>query len=164
MKLKKKFIFQSIFSFLITAFFFFGFGLLIYEKYMVQDLIVQFETKEKITTRKIKNYANIVDSLKGELKIKPKRFDIIRIDTQYYEIPIIPYIFLDSISLFVDNKEEFIPFKLMIDGYVSEYSIWEQKKKFNITIDKKKSLFGSWQFKTGIIILGLTVFYIAVLK
>ena len=163
-KKKFKFAVQSFFSYLLTAFFFFSFGLFIYHSCCVQDIKIDVYTPDTLLIRKIRNYGSIIDSLKGELLIKPKRFDIVRIDTQYYEVPIIPYVFNDSVCFIIENKKEFIPFKLMIDGYVSEYTIWQKQRIYEIPIQERKNLFDKWYVKGGFIALGIVTFYVLVLK
>lgn len=161
---KKKFYNWSLFSFLITAFFFFGSGLFVYHNYLIEDIKFEVETEDTLLIRKIKNYKSIIDSLNGQLLIKPKRFVKIFVDTIEYEIPIIPYVFKDSIPFRINQKRYYLPFIIMIDGYVSEYCIMTEDKRITIDIKREKTFFGKWFVKTGLVVISLTTFYLLVLK
>lgn len=69
------------------------------------------------------------------------RIDTILKDKIVYEIPVMPYVFKDSIPIRINKKREFVPFKLCIDGYVTDYSLHTEDKQFHVdTLWTKKDL------------------------
>jgi len=160
---------KNFWEYLFVALFFFGFGLFVYHNYLTEDVVVEVETPDTLLIRKVKNYKTELDSMRGILARGFKRIDTVLVggdsaETIAYEVPIIPYVFLDSVAIDINKKREYVVFKLMIDGYVSEYNIWQEKRSYSIPIEQRKNIFGKWYVKTGLVALGVAVLYVLVLK
>ena len=102
-------------------------------------------TIDTLLTRRVQNvrgYRHVLDSLRRVRVVPiliPARVDTFEIYNVTYQVPVIPYTFKDSIPIFINKKRVYVPFDLMVDGYVSEYSIktyatdfYTEKRKFTL--------------------------------
>jgi len=104
---------------------------------------VSYGTIDTTYTRIIKNYRTCIDSLRAVTPLfiyKPVRIDTFTIENIVYRVPIIPYVFNDSIPIHINNNREFLKFNLLIDGYVTQYSIASDRHDYYIEPVKKYSL------------------------
>ena len=160
---------KNFWRYLVIAILFFVFGLSVYHNCFIEDVKLKADTPDTLLIRKIKNYETELDSMRGILVIGFKRIDTVLVAGDSagviaYEIPIIPYVFLDSVAIDINKKREYVVFKLMVDGYVTEYNIWQEKRSYTIPVEQRKNIFGKWYVKTGLVALGVAVFYVLVLK
>lgn len=114
-------------------------------------------TVDTLMIRKLKDY-----------RMALRKLPILRVDTFWrsqdsiqlmYEIPIMPFHFVDSLPLSINDERHYAKFDLTIDGYVTEYSIMTQANRFYYSEPKRKL---DWR-AVGIGALGVGILTVAIL-